>query len=129
MARKTKAPDNPIPALIERAEKVDETDAAVAAFLARWGDRYSHRNLLLLYIQRPDATELHTYRGWLSAGRQVRKGEKAVRLMVPKGTETEAAEDRDERIRVRPISLFDIAQTDPIALPDPGCPCDDEESA
>lgn len=113
--------DTPIGVLIEQADKVDETQAEVAAFLARWGDRYSRRNLLLLYIQRPDATELHTYKGWLREGRQVRRGEKAVRLFVPKGKDDPEGFSSEEKIRVRPISLFDVAQTDPI-------PADDEKA-
>lgn len=106
--------DTPIGVLVEQADKVDETQAEVAAFLARWGDRYSRRNLLLLYIQRADATELHTYRGWLREGRQVRRGEKAIRLFVPKGKDEPEGFSSEEKIRVRPISLFDIAQTDQI---------------
>lgn len=101
--------------LLTQADDVDPDTDEVAEFLARWGDRYSPRNLLLLFVQRPDAAVLHTYRGWVAEGRQVRKGEKAIRLMAPRGRKDDvAAEDTDTdvKVRVRPISLFDVSQTD-----------------
>lgn len=104
-----------IDALVEQAEQID-WDAVSAEFVARWEGRYSLRNLQMLFVQRPTATELHTYRGWLKEGRQVRKGETSIRLFAPKGkVGEEKPEGEDKRkVRVRPISLFDISQTDPI---------------
>lgn len=81
---------------------------------------YSLRNILLIAAQRPDATQVAGFRTWQSLGRQVRKGEKAIRIFgfsSKKVTETDPAtgEESETRIPRFPIlSVFDIAQTDPI---------------
>jgi hypothetical protein len=104
-------------ALIEQADAVDEHQPDVAAFLTRWAGRYSTRNLKLLFLQRPDATDLHTYNGWIMAGRQVRQGEKAIRMVAPHTSndpEKISPSNPDGEVirRMRVICLFDIAQTD-----------------
>src|SRR5215212_7250219 len=45
--------------------------------------RYSWGNVLLILAQRPDATHVAGYRTWQSLDRQVRKGEKAIRIIAP----------------------------------------------
>src|SRR5690349_4599574 len=45
--------------------------------------RYSHGNVLLILSQRPDATQVARYRRWKQAGRQVRKGAKAIAIWCP----------------------------------------------
>src|SRR5690242_12031020 len=45
--------------------------------------RYSFNNLLLIMAQRPDATAVASYRTWQAKGRQVRKGETALRVLAP----------------------------------------------
>src|SRR5437773_4549799 len=46
---------------------------------------YSWGNVLLILAQRPDATRVAGYRTWQALGRQVRRGEKGVRILVPLG--------------------------------------------
>jgi len=41
---------------------------------------YSLNNLLLILSQNPDATAVAGFRQWQGKGRQVRKGEKAIRI-------------------------------------------------
>lgn len=93
---------------------------------ARSFHSYSLNNLLLILAQDPDASMVAGFRQWQARGRQVRKGEKSIKIFGFRekkvtGTEedTDAALDvigTDERvIRIFPIlSVFDIAQTDPI---------------
>jgi antirestriction protein ArdC len=80
---------------------------------------YSLNNLLLIHAQYPTATAVAGFRQWQTKGRQVRTGEKAIRIFGyssrtiieqdDTGTETE------HRIPRYPIlSVFDLAQTDPI---------------
>jgi hypothetical protein len=115
------APRQPAPTVAELTEQADTVDAAqpdVAAFLARWAGRYSERNLKLLWLQRPDATSLHTYNGWVMVGRIVRRGEKAIRMIAPHTrADPERASDTNPGgtviTRMRVICLFDITQTDP----------------
>jgi hypothetical protein len=92
-----------------------ETDE-YAKFAARWA-HYSERNQRLLWLQRPAATRLHTFRGWVAEGRRVRKGERAIWLLAPHTRdvpETERNPDGKVVLRVRPIALFDASQTDAV---------------
>jgi hypothetical protein len=81
---------------------------------------YSFRNTLLILAQKPDATRVAGFRSWQQRGRQVRKGEKAIRIYgYSSRTVAEIDEGTgDENIRKVPtfpiLSVFDISQTDPI---------------
>jgi antirestriction protein ArdC len=84
---------------------------------------YSPRNVLLILVQRPDATRVAGYRVWQGLGRQVRKGEKGIAIFAPIISRTRAAEDPDGdgevRLRgFRVVHVFDLAQTDGDPLPD-----------
>src|SRR5438876_6872473 len=46
---------------------------------------YSWGNVLLILAQRPDAARVAGYRTWQALGRQVRRGEKGIRILVPLG--------------------------------------------
>jgi hypothetical protein len=81
---------------------------------------YSLANVLLILAQRPDATLVAGFRAWQVKGRQVRKGERSIRI---RGYSTRKVTDTDpdtgdevERTLARfPIlSVFDVSQTDPI---------------
>src|SRR3954466_8259986 len=45
--------------------------------------QYSFGNVLLILSQKPDATRVAGYHTWKSLGRQVRRGEKGIRIIVP----------------------------------------------
>lgn len=80
--------------------------------------RYSERNAMLIVMQRPSATVIHGYREWLAHGRQVRKGQKGIRILAPAGNaktiDKVTGEETKGRQFFRLISVFDIAQTEPI---------------
>src|ERR1700710_2276520 len=44
---------------------------------------YSANNVLLIGVQRPEATRVAGFRTWQSLGRQVRKGEKGIAILAP----------------------------------------------
>ncbi|QOT24000.1 ArdC-like ssDNA-binding domain-containing protein [Paenarthrobacter sp. YJN-D] len=77
-------------------------------------------NLLLILAQKPEATHVAGYRTWQKLGRQVRKGERGIRIFggrdVRETVEDEQTGEEKEQRRVRffPVSVFDMAQTDPI---------------
>lgn len=112
------------------AEKVDtlrDTDQWRAFLdLTRGFHHYSLNNLILIWSQYPAATRVAGFRQWQARGRQVRKGEKAIRIFgyaTKKTTDdTDAPEDLTEtdetgqrrRVYFPILSVFDIAQTDPI---------------
>jgi antirestriction protein ArdC len=104
------------------AEQVDalRTSEAWARYLTFCAafHRYSLGNLLLILAQREDATQVAGYRAWHKLGRQVRKGERGIRI-IGTGERTVTDEDKETgdastmRRRVFfPVSVFDIGQTD-----------------
>lgn len=81
--------------------------------------RYSPTNTLLIAHQCPHATHVAGYKAWQSLGRQVRKGEKSIRIFKPiigkKGTPEEG-----KVVSFGTTGVFDISQTDGEDLPDLG---------
>jgi hypothetical protein len=76
--------------------------------------RYSFRNTLLIRIQRPEASAVMGYRAWQALGRQVRAGERGIRILAPcvyKRTDEEGDEHRVLR-GFKVTRVFDISQTD-----------------
>lgn len=88
---------------------------------------YSLNNVLLIFAQRPDASRVAGFRQWQGKGRQVRRGERGIRIFgYSSSTVTEEDERGEEtsrtRVRFPILTVFDIAQTDPIdgqAVPEP----------
>ena len=119
-----------------RAAKVeqmhDELSAAVDALTQtgqwqHWLDflasfhRYSFNNTLLIQVQCPHATHVAGFKAWQAKGRQVRKGERAIRIFgKPFRLVTDTDEATGEKTRKAVpcpppvVSVFDISQTDPI---------------
>lgn len=95
-----------------------ETWAAYLRFCGGF-HRYSFSNLLLIWAQCPEASRVAGYRAWQAKGRQVRKGERGIRIYGT-GTVKVAADDEDNGEEVEngrrrvffPVSVFDIAQTE-----------------
>lgn len=90
--------------------------------------RYSFNNVALAMLQMPEATMLAGYRAWQVMGHQVRRGEKAIKILGPvtcrvelvdrvTGEPVRDAEGRLQYVRqmvgVRPVSVFDASQVDP----------------
>ena len=87
---------------------------------------YSAHNVALILAQNPDATRVAGYRAWQQLGRQVRKGEKGLVILVPlvsrvKGDGESKSDEQDERVVTRfgVGYVFDVAQTDGEPLPEP----------
>ena len=88
---------------------------------------YSLNNCLLIAMQCPQATTVAGYNTWKKEfGRQVKKGEKAIRILAPikhKMTREEKGEDGTEQtkeiqyITYRPVPVFDISQTEGEEMP------------
>src|SRR3954453_6494052 len=93
---------------------------------------YSFGNVLLILSAKPDATRVAGYQTWKQLGRQVRRGEKGIRIIVPmrgrtavspaEGEASDEEKPKTERTIVRfgTGSVFDIQQTDgqPLATVD-----------
>jgi hypothetical protein len=95
---------------------------------------YSLNNILLVAVQRPDATAVAGYRAWRAAGRQVRKGEKGIAILAPclykpDQAQWQAADPAAADVAAgagparvlrgfRVVHVFDLSQTDGPDLPD-----------
>jgi antirestriction protein ArdC len=85
--------------------------------------RYSFNNVMLIAAQCPHATRVAGYRTWQQLGRQVRKGEQAIKILgysTKKITKTDpdTGDEVEDRVTRYPIlSVFDIAQTDGEPMP------------
>lgn len=115
----------------KRSEQREQVERAVRELLTsdgwrRWAEtratfhRYSFGNCLLIAQQAPQATQVAGFKAWQSLGRQVRKGERAIRIMAPMSVKERDAAGNETGERVvffRAVPVFDIAQTDGEPLP------------
>ncbi|MBE6041873.1 MAG: ImmA/IrrE family metallo-endopeptidase [Clostridiales bacterium] len=102
--------------------------------------RYSYRNSLLIFLQKPDSTMIASYSDWKKKfGRQVNKGEKGIRIIAPAPYKTTREVDRMDPStgkalmgsdgkplketkeitipRFKAVSVFDYSQTSGRPLP------------
>ena len=83
--------------------------------------RYSFGNCQLIAYQRPDATQVAGFKSWQALGRQVRKGERSIRILAPMSVKErdEQGNETDERLTFfRAVPVFDVSQTDGEPLPE-----------
>ena len=104
--------------------------------MAKFHD-YSIGNLILIMIQKPNATRVAGFGTWKDLGRWIKKGEKGIAIlapcMPPKGTKTTPPEESEieegetkeegEREGIRPlyfkvVHVFDLSQTEGKPLPE-----------
>ncbi len=97
---------------------------------------YSFRNLVAIYAQRPQATQVAGYKAWQTLNRQVHKGEKGIRILAPvtkklnsdnpdgaSADQDDSASDAQKSPRTvvgyHVVHVWDISQTtgDPLPLP------------
>jgi antirestriction protein ArdC len=103
--------------------------------------RYSVNNQILIMMQKPDATMCQSFTNWKEVNRFVRKGEKGIRILAPAPYKMQKEQDKTdssgktildrdgepvkETVEVtinafKPVSTFDISQTDGDPVPTPG---------
>jgi hypothetical protein len=86
--------------------------------------RYSPNNVLLIAVQRPEATLVAGYRTWQQLGRQVHRGEQGIAILAPFITRADPEPDQETTGKVlrgfRVTHVFDVSQTDGKALPETG---------
>ena len=76
-------------------------------------DRYSARNALLVAYQDPEATRLGTFEEWKGKGVSIRRGESAIKILVPGKEYTRG--DGKNGVNFKVGRVFDISQTTAIA--------------
>jgi antirestriction protein ArdC len=119
-----------------RAEDRERLEGAIRDLMSsegwqRWAETrsrfhsYSFHNTLMIAAQCPSATRVAGYRAWQKLGRQVRKGERGIKIFAPMVFRPKDGDDQEQKPRVlfKVVSVFDIAQTDGEPLPEiPGAP-------
>lgn len=91
---------------------------------------YSLGNIMLITVQRPEASRVAGFNTWKDLGRSVKKGEKGIMILAPcfpkkqKREEPEDEEDEEKRLEMEPapiyfkvVYVFDIGQTEGEELP------------
>jgi antirestriction protein ArdC len=96
--------------------------AALTAHLATMGKfhRYSFGNIMAIAFQLPDATRVAGFQTWKTLGRNVKKGEHAIRILAPlvrKNRDAAAGESESSVYGFRSVCVFDISQTEGAELP------------
>lgn len=105
---------------------------ALTAYLSTMSrfHNYSFGNVMAIAMQRPDAVRVAGFHTWKSLGRNVKRGEKAIRILAPligKGksepSESECSDGTRESASkphvygFRGVCVFDISQTEGKELP------------
>lgn len=83
---------------------------------------YSPNNIMLIWLQCPDATMVAGYKKWKEHGRQVKKGEKAIKILAPvarKEIDEESGEEVRRVVGFRDANVFAAEQTEGDPLPSP----------
>lgn len=80
------------------------------------GHELSANNTILLYYQYENTTVIGGFQQWRKAGRQVKKGERAMGIWIPAKQSQKESKDKKPSFFVFG-SVFDISQTDPIGTP------------
>ena len=75
---------------------------------------YSANNCFLILASNPDATKVAGYKAWQKLNRQVRKGEKGIKILAPMRRKVEDDDGETKFIITgfRTASVFDISQTE-----------------
>jgi hypothetical protein len=119
----------------KRNEQREAVERATRSLLSsdgwrRWAEtratfhRYSWGNCALIAMQRPEATQVAGFKAWQELGRQVRKGERSIRILAPmsvKERDDQGEETGERVVFFRAVPVFDVSQTDGEALPEPPC--------
>src|SRR4051812_19568868 len=121
--------------LEQAVEGIQDSDT-FRAYLAAQAKfhHYSWGNTLLILCQCPEATRVAGYRTWQSLDRQVKKGEKAIRIIAPayykkKQRDEQTGEEVEKQVPFfRSASVFDYSQTDGAPLPEIPVPVLDSEA-
>lgn len=89
--------------------------------------QYSWGNILLILAQRPDATRVAGYQTWRRLNRYVRRGERGIRIIVPRRWRERVVNEAGEVVEVERLAfgigtVFDISQTEGEPLPEVAVP-------
>jgi hypothetical protein len=78
---------------------------------------YSFNNCCLIINQCPDASSVAGFNAWKKLNRNVKKGEKGIRILAPM-TYKDAEDPELVRVSFRAVAVFDVSQTEGEPLPE-----------
>ncbi|GAO74252.1 ArdC family protein [Meiothermus ruber] len=90
-------------------------------FLEKMGrfHRYSARNVMLILMQRPEATLVAGVKHWNELGRRVKKGERGIAILAPSVKKVEVVDEATGQVReerklagFHTTYVFDVSQTE-----------------
>jgi antirestriction protein ArdC len=88
--------------------------------------RYSLHNVMLIALQKPNASYIAGFRTWNKLNRSVRKGEKGILILAPIARKKNESEEQHSKVPTSSVAgfraayVFDISQTDGAELPSIG---------
>lgn len=102
------------------ADRICQDPEELENFLNLWDGNlglhdYSINNILLGWFQYPQLSMLAGYKKWQSLGRNVRRGEKAIKILAPlkkKIRDEESEEDKYILLGFKYVNVFDVLQTE-----------------
>jgi antirestriction protein ArdC len=124
------APDR-IAGMLQRLEEGTEAILTSEGFqkyltMAAKFHHYSFQNTILIMVQKPEATMVNAYHRWKSLNRQVKKGERGIKIFYPMVRNVEEADpDTGELSKETHLvsfgvgNVFDVSQTEGEPLPEP----------
>ena len=85
--------------------------------------KYSTNNRILIFLQRPDATQVASFASWKKLGRHVKKDEKGIQILVPIPHKRKVEDEEGNELEVNYLSykpgyVFDQSQTEGEPLPE-----------
>jgi hypothetical protein len=81
--------------------------------------QYSHRNIWLIMMKCPDASQVAGLRTWNRLGRKVKRGEKGIPILAPVVVKNDEFSDQEEKVvGYRVVFVFDVSQTVGDPLPE-----------
>ena len=86
--------------------------------------QYSLRNVMLIALQKPNATHISGFHTWKKLGRFVNKGERGIIIFAPLVYKKETEDNRTNVTEIngfKAVHVFDITQTDGEELPELAC--------
>ena len=85
--------------------------------------QYSLNNRMLIWLQRPHASQVAGFQTWKNLGRNVSRGEKGIAILAPvpirRDVQVESDDDQAPAVSVgfRVVHVVDVSQTDGESLP------------
>ena len=116
----TESIENALDSLVESLENgQSEVLKSYLETMSRFHN-YSLRNLMLIAMQRPEATRVAGFHAWRKSGRYVQKGEKGIAIVAPLLYKKASDEPDSTEVDIqgyRVVYVFDVSQTDGQELP------------